>query len=104
MSFTSVLKSIENFFTKTVAVVQPLEPIISVIPGGVIFNTIFNSIATIEGAFAGITGLGAAKKAAVTAIVNSTPGISVASDTLSTTIDEVVTGLNALQTAQNKVS
>lgn len=105
MTFASVMKDIFNIFSGVNAIVTPLQPVISIIPGGIVFNTIFTAVMNIETAFAGTSGLGVAvKKPAVIAIVKGTPGISVADDILSTTIDQIVAGSNSLQTAKNQVS
>lgn len=104
MSFASVMKDIFGIFSGVNAIVTPLQPVIAAIPGGVVFNTIFSAVMNIEQAFAGTIGQGTVKKPAVIAIVKATPGISVADDTLSTTIDQIVAGSNSLQTAKNQVS
>lgn len=108
MSFLSVLKSIGGVFGKVTAVVQPLEPAIAAIPVyGPAFDTIFNTVVSVEGLFAGAaSGLGAAKKSVVTQVVAATVPAAQqpAPATLSTTIDEIVAALNALQAAQAKAS
>lgn len=103
MSFLSVLKSIGGVFGKVNSVVAPLEPVIAAVPVyGPAFDTIFNAVVSVEGLFAGAVSAGAAKKSVVTTVVNAAlpAAQAVPAPTLSTTIDEIVTALNALQTAQ----
>ena len=107
MSFLSVLKSIGGVSGKVTAVVQPLEPVIAAIPVyGPAFNTIFNTVVSVEGLFAGVASAGATKKSFVTTVVNATvpAAQAVPAATLSTTIDEIVAALNALQAAQVKAA
>lgn len=103
MSFLSVIQDIFGIFSKVSAVVTPLEPVIATIPGGTTFNTIFNYVVQVEQLFAGTVSQGPAKKAVVTALVNAQAGISITPTLLSSTIDEVITNMNALQTTKTKV-
>ncbi len=107
MSFLSVLKSIGGVFGKVTSVVTPLEPVIGAIPVyGPAFDTIFNAVVSVEGLFTGVASAGAAKKSVVTTVVNATvpAAQAVPPATLSTTIDEIVAALNALQAAQVKAA
>jgi hypothetical protein len=107
MSFLSVLHDIGSIFGKITPIVTSLEPVIGAIPVyGTAFNTIFNSIVTIEGLFAGVLQAGTTKKAVVTTIVNATitTAQAVPAAVLSAAIDEIVAALNTLQVAQGKVT
>jgi tRNA U34 5-methylaminomethyl-2-thiouridine-forming methyltransferase MnmC len=118
MSFLSVLKSIGGVFGKVTSVITPLEPVIAAVPVyGPAFDSIFNSVIAVEQLFANLlptttpagtpaatAQAGALKKSVVTAIVNSTAATPIPEATLSTTIDQIVAALNALQAAQAKVS
>lgn len=105
MSFLSVLKSIGGVFGKVTAVVTPLEPVIGAIPVyGPAFDTIFNAVVGVESLFAGTLKTGAAKKAAVTTVVNATSPAPIAEPALSASIDQIVAALNQLQAAQAVVS
>jgi hypothetical protein len=102
MSFLPVLESILSVAENIANVAQPLEPLIGLIPvaGGPI-NLILNAMIAAE-KLVPATGNGAAKKTAVTTLVNAAaPGIP--ATTLSTAIDEIVTALNALNAAASKL-
>ena len=107
MSFLSVLTSLGGGFGKVTSVVTPLEPAIAAIPVyGPTFDTIFNAVVSVESLFTGVASAGAAKKSVVTTVVNATvpTAEAVPPATLSTTIDEIVAALNALQAAQVKAA
>lgn len=102
MSFLSVLKSIGSVIVKGEAIAVPFEPLISAVPGGAAFNAILNAVISTEQIFANVTTSMAtsdAKKTVATAIVNATSPTTVEPGTLSTTINQVVAGLNTLQSA-----
>jgi hypothetical protein len=106
MSFLSVLKSIGSIFSKVDKVVQPLEPIINVVPGGAAFNTIFNSIIQVEQLFEGITSnpqTSAAKLSIATQVI-AAKDPTLNTPALPGQINNVVTGLNTLQTVQSSVA
>lgn len=102
MSFLSVVKSIGHAITGGVQVGQQLAPVIGSIPVfGAEANLVINAIAAIEGLLPQ-SGLGASKKAAVTAVVAAAhPTID--GPTLSAAIDAMVAALNALQAAAAKL-
>lgn len=106
MTFLSVVKSIGGVFNKINAVVQPLEPAIAAIPVyGPAFDTIFNTVMSVENLFAGsVSGLGAAKKTVATTIVNATAPEPIDSAALAMAIDQIVTAMNTLHSAQAAVS
>jgi hypothetical protein len=109
MSFLSVLKSIGSVFGRVAQVVTPLEPAIAAVPVyGPAFNTVLNAVVGVEALFVGATEspntVGAAKKIAVTAIVNATTSATIDATVLSTAIDQIVTALNMLQAAQAAVA
>jgi hypothetical protein len=101
-SFLGVLKSIWHGVEGAANAVQPFEAAIATIPvvGGpaaIILNAIVAAEKIVPAA-----GNGAAKKTAVTSLVNAAaPGID--PTTLSTAIDEIVTALNALNAAAAKL-
>ena len=107
MSFLSVLQSINSVFTTKInPVVTSLEPAIGAIPVyGPAFDAIFNTVVAVESLFAGLGGAttGVAKKTVATTVLAAVaPAIPAA--TVSSTIDEIVAALNALQAVQAKVS
>ncbi len=114
MSFLSVLKVIGNVFTKVAGINTQLQPIISAIPGGAAFETIFNTVVSVEQMVAAALGgtpppsspaLSAAKKALADQIIASTPeGSALTPETRSAAIDNVVTHLNGLQAIQTTVA
>lgn len=102
MSFLSVVKSIWHGIEGAANFAAPFAGEIATIPivGGpaaIILNAIIAAEKIVPAA-----GNGAAKKTAVTALVNAaTPGIPAA--TLSTVIDELVAALNAANAATAKL-
>ena len=78
--------------------VAPFTPVLSVIPvAGPIITTVIGAISAVEG-LVPQSGAGAAKKQAVTTVVNAAaPGIDPAA--LSTAIDQIVAAFNALAAA-----
>lgn len=96
MSFLSVLGHIGHIFTATTNAIAPLAPAIETIPGwGSVFGTVFGAIVAVEH-LVPQDGAGAAKKAAVTSIVQAAqPGVDTTA--LSSAIDNFVAALNALQ-------
>lgn len=102
MSFLAVIKSIWHGVSTAANFAAPDAAAIASIPivGGPA-ALIIQAIVAAE-KLVPVNGQGAAKKTAVTAIVNAAqPGID--PSTLSTVIDELVAGLNALQAASAKL-
>ena len=102
-SFKSVIHAIGHFFTEGVAVAVKAEPILNLIPGigpeaVLAINTVAGIENLVESAAAGL-----AKKAAVTAVVTAAAP-SVDQATLSTVIDEIVAGFNAIAAAAAKLN
>lgn len=107
MSFLSVLKSIGHAILKGEAFAASTESVIGLIPGGPVFNTILNAVISTEQIFAttaASVATSTAKKTVATAIVNATSPTIVEPGALSTTIDQVVGGLNSLQAASTGVA
>lgn len=101
MSFMSVLKTIGHDFGIGVAVATKLEPVIGEIPVvGAPINLVLNAITAVE-QLVPTAGAGAAKKSAVTTLVNASTTIDPA--VLSAVIDDVVSALNALAAAGAKL-
>lgn len=97
MSFISVLKSIGHVFKTGVGVADQLAPEIAAIPvAGAPIVAVLGAITAMEQLIPQ-SGAGAAKKQAVTTVVNAaSPGIDPA--TLSTAIDQIVAAFNAIDT------
>lgn len=98
MSFISVLKSIGHVVKTGVADIEPFAPVIAAIPvaGGPI-SAVIGAIGAVESLIPQ-PGSGAAKKQAVTTVVNAAaPGIDPTA--LSSAIDQIVAAFNAIATA-----
>ena len=94
MSFLRILGKIGSVFEKVVPIMTPLEPLIAAVPGGVIFDTIFNAVVSVESQIT-VANAGPAKKSAVMTIVSAQhPAAS--QETVSQAIDEIVSAFNAL--------
>ncbi len=113
MSFLSVLKTIGHVFDKVVGINTQLTPIIDAVPGGAAFEVIFNTVVSVEQMIAGVLGanvpstpaLSAAKKAMAVAVIAANPATaSMAPETVSTGVDQVVANLNALQATQARIA
>jgi hypothetical protein len=102
MSFLSVLKSIGHGIQVGVSDASAFSGIIGSIPVvGAPIDLALNAITAVE-KLVPASGNGAAKKTAVTALVNAaTPGID--PTTLSNAIDAIVAALNALEAATSKL-
>jgi hypothetical protein len=103
MSFLSVLKSIGHALQTGVTDVTPVLQVASTIPAlGTIPTIVLGAITTVEGLVT-TAGNGAAKKSAVTTIVNAvSPGINQVD--LSAAIDAIVSGLNAVEAAISTIT
>ena len=100
MSFLPILKDIGHVFETGIGEASKLSGVISLIPGGSLINTVVSSITAVEQLIPA-TGAGAAKKAAVTTIVNAAqPGID--QSKLSAVIDQIVAALNSLWLAPHE--
>jgi hypothetical protein len=98
MSFLSVLKSIGHGIETGISDAQALSPVLSVIPViGAPAVLALNAITAVEKLLPS-TGNGAAKKAAVTALVTAAAP-QIPATTVSSSIDAIVAALNALKTA-----
>lgn len=114
MSFLSVLKTIGSVFEKIAGINNQLQPVISAIPGGAAFETIFNTVVSVEQMVAAALGgtpppsspaLAAAKKSLADQIIASTPqGAALTPEVRSAAIENVVTHLNGLQEIQSTVA
>ena len=103
MSFLSIVRGIGHGISVGVAAAQPLEPLIGSIPVvGAPVNAVLGAITGIEQLFPQ-SGMGAAKKTAVTALVSAAVPSVTAAPNLSTIIDELVAALNALSAAAAKL-
>ena len=98
MSFLSVLKSIGHVITGVTSTATTFDPLIAAIPVvGPVAVTVLGAITSAEGLITTAAN-GAAKKAVVTAVVNA-QHTNVNQSQLSSTIDQIVAALNALQAA-----
>ena len=103
MSFLSVLKSIGHVVATAAGVETQFAPVVGAIPvAGSLINTIFNSIVAVEGLITAAN-QGPLKKQIVTAIV-SAQHPEADKKALSTTIDNVVAGMNTVDEALTNVS
>lgn len=102
-SFLSVLKAIGRGIETFASLAAPALPEIGLIPvAGPAISAVVQGIVAMEKILPQ-SGVGAAKKAAVTAIANAAaPGLDQA--TLSTAIDEIVAALNQMAAAEAKLA
>jgi hypothetical protein len=102
MSFLSVLKTIGHGIETGLGVAQQAAPIVNLIPGGGVVETVIKGIVGIEQLFPQ-SGLGAAKSTLVAAAATAAaPGIDPAA--LQAGITSIVTALNALEAAASKAT